>query len=103
MLHCYVGIDPLDGCFFGCTSVLISLEYTVGWKDTVSRVITSDTWQQAITLAIACSAGSVQSLRALIPIYQRSSGGLVGRKHVRRRNYSIVRNECALPVVPSAA
>lgn len=66
MLHCYVSIDPGDGCFFGCTSVLISLEYTVGWKDTVSRVITSDSG--AITLAIACAAGSVQSLSALIPI-----------------------------------
>lgn len=35
-----------NGCFFGCTSVLISLEYTVGWKATVSKVITSDMWQQ---------------------------------------------------------
>lgn len=32
--------------FFGFTPVLISLEYTVGWKAAVSKVITSDVWQQ---------------------------------------------------------
>lgn len=46
MLRFYVSIDLGNGCVFGCTLVLISLEYTLGWNATVSTVITSDMWQR---------------------------------------------------------
>lgn len=73
MLHFYASIDLGNGCVFGCTLALISLEYTLGWNATVSTVITSDMWQQGhFSCYRMCSM--------LWPAVQRTDGRLPRRR-----------------------
>lgn len=91
MLRFYVSIDLGNGCVFGCTLVLISLEYTLGRNATVSTVITSDMWQRGhYSCYRMCSRlwPAVQRTDGRLPRKRRASAW--DAKHVRRTNTCFV-------------
>lgn len=95
MLRFYVSIDLGNGCVFGCTLVLISLEYTLGWNATVSTVITSDMWQRGhYSCYRMCSWlwPAVQRTDGRLPRKRRTEAQAVrwDAKHVRRTNTCFV-------------